>query len=55
MSSHFAPMSPSEHARANAEYDVPDRCRYCGYPFMDHNNGKCPDLDAEEAAQNEAS
>ncbi len=46
--SHFAPMFPQEHAMANAGLDVPDRCRYCGYPFMDHENGKCPERDEED-------
>ncbi len=39
---------PKEHAQANAGLDVPDRCRYCGYPFMDHTNGKCPEPKPED-------
>ncbi len=48
MMSHFAPMFEKEHAQANAGMDVPDRCRYCGYPFMDHTNGKCPEPKPED-------
>lgn len=41
MPSHFAPANEKEHERANRGLDVPDYCRYCGHPFMEHTNGRC--------------
>lgn len=42
ISRYFAPVSVAEHAKGTAGHDVPDYCRYCGHPFMDHTNGACP-------------
>jgi hypothetical protein len=44
---HFAPVDEREHAQACAGKEVDDRCRYCGHPFMDHNNGACPTPEEE--------
>lgn len=40
--SHFAPRDPAEHELGNRGEDVPDYCRHCGHPFMEHVNSRCP-------------
>ena len=44
MSTTFEPICQAEHKKGNLGYDVPDYCQNCGYPFMDHYNGTCPDV-----------
>lgn len=41
--SHFAPLDQKAHEAANNGKPVEDYCRNCGYEFMDHYNGKCPE------------
>lgn len=43
MGTYFSPANETEHKKANCGYDVPDYCRNCWHPFMEHVNGKCPD------------
>lgn len=50
MAHHFEPLDAQTHRRANAGSGEQDLCRNCHFPFMDHNNGICPDYAAEEAA-----
>lgn len=45
---HFEPRDQKEHERANRDRDVPDYCKNCEHPFMDHYNGQCPQ-DEEES------
>jgi hypothetical protein len=40
--SYFAPSNLAEHDRGANGADVPDYCRNCGCPFMEHNNSVCP-------------
>lgn len=46
--SHFRPADEREHRRGNAGYPVSDWCANCGTPFMEHNNGVCPEADDED-------
>lgn len=39
---YFKPKDKEEHERGNEGEDVPDYCKNCGSPFLDHINGKCP-------------
>jgi len=39
---HFVPASEIEHKKGSAGQDVPDYCRNCNQPFMEHANGVCP-------------
>ena len=40
---YFVPADQNEHAQACRNASVPDYCRNCGNPFMDHWNGRCPE------------
>lgn len=40
--SFFRPADDYEHARANRGHDVPDYCKYCRRPHLEHTNGQCP-------------
>lgn len=44
---YFEPADLKEHARGNSGADVPDYCRNCWRPFMEHTNGVCPTLNDE--------
>ena len=45
---YFVPDDKDEHEKGNRGHDVPDYCRNCGWPFMEHTNGKCPEEKVNE-------
>ena len=44
--SYFVADDPKEHAKGNAGENVPDYCRNCREPFMNHKNGRCPESES---------
>jgi hypothetical protein len=44
---HFTPLDEKEHACACAGANVDDYCAHCSFPFLKHNNGKCPPFDID--------
>lgn len=38
----FVPIDQKAHEAGNRGHEVPDYCATCGWPFMSHDNGRCP-------------
>jgi hypothetical protein len=39
----FRPVDKKENERQQRGADVPNYCRECGLPFIEHKNGRCPE------------